>query len=157
MPDDNSDKVNACLEQAKVAQASFFDRRNHEWYVSLALWAMLVGLIAQPAPIVSWPWWARCLLMVGIPVLYSAFWLYPISCAHESDKGLKDYFWKMADDIVQGKPPGDRRRPPQIKPWKQLPVGAEDFVWWNWGILFQILVTLALSVVAVIPRAVVTL
>lgn len=150
----HNEKVTALLEQAKFAQASFFDRRNHEWYVSLAFWAMLVGVIAEPAAIAAWAPMPRIALFCILPLAYTMFWLYPVSCAHVSDKTLKDYFWKASHAIYQNtEPKVDPKLPDKVEPWKRFPSTVKLIDVWNWGIVFQIIVTVSLCLVAAIPRA----
>jgi len=127
------------MKQAEFAFNSFHTRREHEWKITLGLWAVLVlatqFLYGKPLRFPSWVW--VCLPIV-VTIVYGTF-LGGISQALQSDKAVADSFRAYAVEILAGRNPGDIRIPPRATlDWR--------FFGRNWTLRFQLATTIMVSI-----------
>lgn len=84
------DKVRSLIELAKLSASRHDERRNYEWKVSFAFWALLIGAVVknQQLGFKVVPIW----LCILIGILYAFGWLRGVWVANENDKRLSDHF-----------------------------------------------------------------
>lgn len=123
------------MKQAEFAFNSFHTRREHEWKITLGLWALLVlatqFLYGKPLRPPSWVW-------VSLPIVVTiihGMLLSGVSRAHHNDKAVADSFRAYAVEILAGRNPGDIKIPPRAR-----------LNWKNWTLRFQLATTIILSV-----------
>ena len=136
------ERAKVLVELAKLAASRHDQRRNYEWKVSLALWAVLVGAVVKPIPISKMPWWVG--LLVGC--LYAVFWLRAVWVANYNDKARSEFLFNEAlaclrdSDRVSGNPPG-KLVPSDCKYWFGFLC--------DWAMLFHLFTTAILIALAV--------
>jgi hypothetical protein len=113
----SKERFEACLKLAEHAQKNFHTRREFEWKVTLAYWALLVAAIAStlhaPIEMAKLPHSAT-LFGVWISVLlYAFFWLRGTWVASQNDKLRADHFFNEAEQMIHSdeKP---RHGPPKV-------------------------------------------
>jgi len=130
------DKINACMEQAKLAYIKHNDRRAYEWKVTLGLWAVILASIIQKVSLPFWGW----SIIVGC---YGFFWLAPLWTANKNDKLWHDHYINLAAKLLQNPNHKIDYPPERIAGIKRYYGFITD-----WSLFFQFLTTAGLALAA---------
>lgn len=124
-----------CIELAKFAADRHDKRRQYEWKISFAFWALIVGAIFKKAELgeIILPWHGGLLV-----ALYAFVWLRGLHVANENDKRLSDYFRAQAEAYLS-----NTNHTLQPAPGK---ISARTLEFWlgflgKWAMQFHLLVT----------------
>jgi hypothetical protein len=89
------------MKVADYAAARHDRRRDFEWKLSFALWAVLLAPYWSTKQISFALPFPPFLLALTIALSYAFLWLGPIWRANESDKSLARYSWRTAEEIAR--------------------------------------------------------
>lgn len=131
-------KEDSLIELAKLAASRHDQRRQYEWKVSFAFWALIVGAIVKKEGInididTMFGW--------VLILLYAFLWLRGVWVANDNDKMLSEHFRKQAEAMLINSSHELGASPGKI-PWN-------SFKFWigflkNWAMLFHLVVTVIL-------------
>lgn len=131
------------VDLAKLAASRHDQRRQYEWKVSFAFWALLVGAVLKRHELVH-----GLPISIGILVvfLYVFVWLRGVWIANHNDKELCDYFREQAVATLSSQ---GHRVEADIPPM----LSAYSVKYWlgflrDWAMIFHLLVTIALVAIA---------
>ena len=132
-----ANKIEVCLELAKLAYAKHNDRRAYEWKVTLGLWAVILASIAKDISLPIYLW-------AVIVLIYGFFWLSPVWTANKNDKLWHDHYTKAAADLLRNEDTSMTEPPGIIK-------GADRYFGFlsDWAMIFQLMATIFLVLVAI--------
>ena len=128
-----SDKINLCIELAKLAYTKHNDRRAYEWKVTLGLWAVILASIGKNIAI---PLYVR----LAVVFLYGYFWLLPLWTANNKDKLRHDHYTQIAANLL-------RNPHTRVTESPDPPSGADRFRQFrkDWAMKFHFFATLFLA------------
>jgi hypothetical protein len=137
------EKFDACIKLAEFGAGRWDARRQYEWKITLAIWALLAAGIGQTSNF-NFPWWYGVLVIAG-----HAFWLRNLWLANQYDKDIMTTFQRGAEKLLENhvvfKPPKKWR----IKEWMLgiwLLRRSIAFLI-DWSVVFQLGVTIFLVMV----------
>ena len=134
----HKEKIDTCLEQARLAYQMHNDRRQWEWKVTLGLWAVILTTVVKDLDVSPWIW-------AAIVLLYGILWLRPIWVANENNKSWYDHFMREADVILQDASHEIVPAPGKISGWSC----HFGFLYPKaWSMLFQFVTTAILAWIA---------
>jgi hypothetical protein len=90
------ERADGYIKLAELAQKRFDGRRQDEWKVTLAVWAVLVAAIAYPgrAKIPVW-------LAPVVVIAYAVLWVWPLWRAYANNRTLIDYYTFEAEEMLR--------------------------------------------------------
>jgi len=131
--------INLCMKQAAYFAGRWDGRRNFEWKMSLAMWAVLAATIKFLPEIKNFKCW-----MPIVPVILHSMWLYGVWKANQFDKVHGRYFRDHAEKLM--------RHPEVPIKWGEipepLPATRIKRIWEfvnDWSMRFQLLTTIVLA------------
>jgi len=136
----HKDEIELCMKQAEYFARRWDGRRNFEWRMSLAIWAILAAGIRFLPELHNFRWWLPL-----VPVLLHSLWVYGIWKANWIDKEQGRYFQDHAQKFLM--------HPGQPVHWDHLPDKVPGptrlkRVWMflnDWSMQFQLLTTTVLA------------
>ena len=100
---EQQEKFDAMMRIAEFSNKNFYARRQYEWKITIAFWALIVGMIGlvinDEAPMLN-----RDVLTLVAPVVVVFFmfaWLRSTWVANENDKSIADKFLFDAEAVLQ--------------------------------------------------------
>ncbi len=97
-PMSQNERYKAYLDIAQFAFKCWDARRQYEWKITLAWWALLAVAIAKKNDLrLEVPWW----ILVLVLVLYEFLWRRGVWAANERDKKICFYFRDAADEVLR--------------------------------------------------------
>ncbi|MFH0887972.1 MAG: hypothetical protein V1871_02040 [Planctomycetota bacterium] len=129
---------------AQLAATRHDQRRQYEWKVSFAFWALLIGSIVKGHYIANYFQDQLIYICLCIFFLYVFVWVRGVWIANHNDKTLSDNFREQAmKKLISNS--YQVIEPPDKLSWK-------SWMYWlgflcDWSMIFNLLVTLALIVV----------
>jgi len=104
----HKDEIELCMKQAEYFARRWDGRRNFEWRMSLAIWAILAAGIRFLPELHNFRWWLPL-----VPVVLHSLWVYGIWKANWIDKEQGRYFQDHAQKFLM--------HPGQLVHWDHLP------------------------------------
>jgi hypothetical protein len=95
----NMEKVQALIDLSKISFARYDERRKYHWQISIAFWALIVGLIIKKSEL-NLPISDNVYLSIAAFLLYAFLWLRGVWVAGENDKRLGSYYRDEASAIL---------------------------------------------------------
>lgn len=152
---DGKDRFDALMQLANFRRERQANRRQHEWKVTVGLWALLAAGIHSPPDINA------LLLAVGLLFLvwaHAVLWVHWHWIHSKRDGDLAFFFAEHAEKLfdLPDSPPPKKRPSPELDyhfDWKDplRPVCWKQFLGQG-GSLFQVLSTAVLAFVVLISR-----
>lgn len=97
------EKFDAFMRIAEFSVKNFYERRQYEWKITIAFWALMVGMISlvinDQAPVLN-----REVLVFLSPVIVMFFtfsWLRGVWVANANDKSIADRFLHDAEAVLR--------------------------------------------------------
>lgn len=134
------ERLDSCMSLANSSADSFDRRRQYEWKMTIAYWAVIVASFNpsfKTLDVDDNVWWLSAVIFVVI-------WLRGVWIAHHNDKDRYEYFREAAEKLLSDPQMEVRPFDRKIKPYSLR--GLFGFLW-NWSIFWQALVTIGLVAV----------
>jgi hypothetical protein len=134
----DKDRFDGCLNLAKFSEDAFDRRRQYEWKMNFAYWAIILLSMHKDFASIHVPTW----FWVMSAIFFILFWLRSVWVANENDKRRSRHFRDAAERMLKGDPTDSVGESPQRLTRNQ--VG-----WWfgfipDWARICQIGVTVFL-------------
>lgn len=136
------EKFDAFMRIAEFSVKNFYERRQYEWKITIAFWALMVGMISlvinDQAPVLN-----REVLVFLSPVIVMFFtfsWLRGVWVANANDKSIADRFLHDAEAVLRDESHTSSGIPPKVCGLRMW-VGFLD----DWAGVFQFVTTALLG------------
>ncbi len=140
---DQKEKFDAMMRIAEFSIKNFQERRQYEWKITLAFWALMIGMmgiiINDKAPMLDRD--VLIVLLPGIVVFFTLSWLRGMWVANANDKSIAKSFLHDAEAVLRDESHTSSGIPPKVCGLRRWFGFLED-----WAGMFQAGTTALLAV-----------